>query len=212
MYRLFLASIIIVIAMITAANAQINNGGFESPSINSLDFTVHAGDATLPSWNVTQGSVDVVNEVFLGTAFEGSQYIDLDGTSTRGEVEQTFATASGQQYFLSFAYANNFNVPSGAVSGTTASVTVESGTINVLSPTTVSHTTSTASNLDWLTFSMPFFASDTLSTVRFTSLSPLNSIAGVLIDDVRVTPVPEPATALLVFSGLLASTAFRRNR
>ena len=90
----------------------ITNGGFETPVTgNFTDFTAGLQPPGF-GWVITSGGVDVVRAGpnFASTAFEGSQFLDLDGF-TPGAIAQTFTTTPGTNYLLSFAYANN---PEGA--------------------------------------------------------------------------------------------------
>ena len=95
----------------------IVNGSFESPSATSSGKIIEVFSGSEPAgftWNVTsgtveitqQGYVDPAGQVFAGPAFQGSQWLDLDGISP-GAIAQTFATTPGTLYALSFAYANN---------------------------------------------------------------------------------------------------------
>ena len=188
---------------ISQAN-QLTNGSFETPVIESasfLDFGV-GGEPAGFSWSVTTNTVDIVSNGFDGgTADDGTQWLDLVGFGNTGGIKQTFATTPSQQYTLSFAYANNpgpgVPVP---VSG---DVTVTNGAETLLNQT-ISHGTSTTSNLNWTPFSMTFTASGTSAVLAFDETVG-GANGGVFLDAVSINPVPEPSTwamMLLGFAGL----------
>ena len=95
---------------ISSARAQlITNGGFETPDALTY-LTVFAGQTTIAPWMVGLASVDVVdidNGFTVGDAFEGLQYLDLDGAGA-GQLTQTFRTRPGVRYMITFAYGNNY--------------------------------------------------------------------------------------------------------
>ena len=181
---------------ILAANL-IQDGGFEQPVTSTFVDVVAPNGTIIPSWDVTGGSVDVVNAVGngfdVGPAFEGTQYLDLNGTSA-GTLSQAFSTLSGNTYSLQFAYANNYNPPSSL----TADVTV-TGVSSTLLSTSVTHGSSTAGNLNWTTFNETFTADGSLATLTFASQNSGNG--GVFLDAVSIMPVPEPSTEAIFLVG-----------
>jgi hypothetical protein len=93
------------------------NGGFESPVVGGALPYLTISVGTEPAgfrWRVLNGTVDAVRQgpEFGATAYEGTQWLDLDGTSP-GTLAQTFATVVGGQYTVNFAYANNPRSPGG---------------------------------------------------------------------------------------------------
>src|SRR5207237_1280275 len=95
----------------TAHSAQILvNGSFEQPDLSVSGFQEFANGDPFPGWTIGGDSIDLYNDTggaSLGTAYDGHQYVDLDGAAP-GQLTQTFATSAGTQYQFFFAYANNY--------------------------------------------------------------------------------------------------------
>ena len=174
----------------------IINGGFEDPGTGYYS-TIGAGEPSLTGWSVLSGSVDVVS-ADLYPSFEGSQSLDLDGSSP-GTIEQSFATTIGGSYLLTFAYANNpgrVALANVSVAGVGSSDLLDAG---------ITHGSSTGSDMDYVAFEARFTANSATTTLRFTSLDDPGSRGGIALDAVSVTPtaVPEPSSLALVGVGLL---------
>jgi hypothetical protein len=183
------------------AGGIIVDGGFEAPSIAPASFrTLNAGDSTLSPWVISLTSVDLVSEnggAIIGPAFEGRQYLDLDGTPGPGELTQSFKTTPGATYELSFAYANNYFAGPPVAS---ASVSVFDGFGTLLGPTTILHGSSHAGDLNWTVFTGDFIASAAMASVDFRSLDG-RAFGGILLDAVSIRSVPEPSGFLLMSIG-----------
>ena len=193
----------------TQASPLLVNGGFESPPSpgtgSFLDYTAGQSIQTGAGWTVLDNSVDVVNNQgsFAITPHGGSQLVDLVGVGSLGGIYQSFATVVGQTYSLTFYYANNF------YSQVNPSAAVEVGDgpgLDTLLSATVSHSGSTASNVDWTEYSNLFTADSALTTLSFDTIVGGNN-GGILLDDVSVnvatTPLPSTWTMLIAaFVGL----------
>ncbi len=167
------------------------------PPATFLDFGV-GGEPAGFSWTVTTNTVDIVSNGFLGgTAFDGVQWLDLVGFGSTGGVEQTVATTPGQQYTLSFAYANNPGP--GVPVPVSADLTITSGASTLLNQS-ISHGTSTTSGLNWTPFDMAFTATGTSATLAFDETVG-GANGGIFLDavsiDATAAPVPEPPTLIL---------------
>lgn len=104
-----------------SANGQsIVNGSFEVPANPPAPgnfLTIGPGaEATngFTGWTITTGNIDVVDATaaVVGInwgaqgAIDGGQILDLNGT-TSGGIAQNFVTTAGQQYQVTFSFANN---------------------------------------------------------------------------------------------------------
>jgi choice-of-anchor C domain-containing protein len=194
----------------SAANV-LANGSFESPTCTSgyCNFGIggdHPGSTTaITGWTITTNNVDIVqSNAGWGAAQDGAHMLDLVGYGSTGAIQQTFATTAGKTYEVSFYYANN-PYPAGA---DTAAVTV-TGAGSLLT-SSVTHTDSTASNMDWNHFTGSFVADSSSATLAFNETQGGGN-AGVFLDNVSVS-VPEPATWSLMIMGVGAVGASLRNR
>ena len=167
----------------TMASSLIINGGFEQPAA-----TVNQGALTsLPGWTLS----DNVDIYYTDTypAAEGYQCLDLSGLTQAGSyIAQYFATVPGQQYHLSFIYANN------------CAVAESSGTVRIrgnatLLETTVSHSGSTPSAMNYSPFHANFTADSSLTELRFTHLT--TPTAGLILDAVRVAVLMPPSSIII---------------
>jgi choice-of-anchor C domain-containing protein len=173
-------------AVPTPVPDSLANGGFESPVLMPPTTYVGIPQGFEPNgfaWTVPTGSVDLNRNWVPAPAYEGAQYIDLVGTGTTGAISQSFQVVPGRTYTLTFAYANNpYNGPNPS-----AAVSV-SGCGQLLLSATVSHTTSSASNFDWTSFSRTFVANSSVATLEFTTI-PGGELGGILLDAVAVSVV-----------------------
>ena len=195
-------------ALHSTSAAIITNGSFETPDTTTF-IAISAGQNTLAPWVVGLTGVDLtdVNNGFLvGAAYDGTQYIDLDGSPGPGSLTQAFATTPGLLYDVTFAYANNYvNQPGGAF----ATVRLFDGLADRLNQT-ITHSGSTSGNLGWIVFNGQFTAVQSTTSFEITSLSQPGSQGGILLDAVAVQNAPEPASAVLLGLGALLLAARRR--
>ncbi|MCE2661220.1 MAG: DUF642 domain-containing protein, partial [Rubrivivax sp.] len=162
---------------VTAA-AAFQNGSFENgssfPATNNF-VTLQTGDTRLTGWTVTYSMVDLVGVVYYSGAFvsQGSYGVDLNGGPLQiGGVQQSFITTPGTSYTVIF------DVKSGGLCGAssnqlrvTAAATTQDFTLNTTPY--------------FLSRSVSFTATSTLSSLRFESLNGATCM-GPVIDNVRV--------------------------
>ena len=191
---------ICLIAGVTASFANVlNNGSFETPVVPQGSYQTIAQGAEPAGfgWSVVSGNVDVVTQgvVGAGTAFDGLQFLDLDGNMP-GAIAQTFATRPGAVYTLKFAYANNFSAGSMS-SQAVVSVVDATTSANLIPPLAIAHSSSSTSGLTWTqSATIQFTAQGATTTLVFTSTDPSNSSTGILLDAISVDlVVASPGTA-----------------
>jgi hypothetical protein len=196
----------------------IVDGGFETPNIGSQFYVSYGANQGSPyggtsfylgsPWIINPStSVDLVNtQIGWGAAaFQGSQVLDMVGFGNFGEISQQFQTVLGQKYTLAFAFGNN----PGSTSQAAADVLIFSGGNLLLS--NIFHNTSAYGDLHWDTFTGEFTGTGQIATLTFK-----NTIGGgnggILLDDVNVAAVPEPATWAMMILGFLGVgfVAYRR--
>jgi len=191
----------------TANASLIVNGSFESPDVGPKGVATFFAGPVPPGfgWTVNSGNVEVAGELYPplpGPAFDGGQYLDLNGISI-GSIAQFFATTPGSEYQLTFAYASNYAHHDEANPAlASVFVTDVASLTQLVTPFTISHGTSSASDLDWIVHQLSFTAVGTSTGLGFNSESRNTPLGGILLDGVAI--VPEPGTAALLLVGLAA--------
>ncbi len=212
----------------TAARGNILvNGGLESPAAPKMPddliyMSATQNTAALPGWTLAFGAVDVVPKTYWQSA-QGNDSVDLVGTPGIGGIEQSFATAAGTSYVLTFDFAVNPQKGPVNVNGDTKQLEVSALAADgdtVLNSQVFQGTagTRTVKNMQYETETFTFTATGTTSTLELQALAPLNMpdglsastiYTGPVIDNLDLeigagSPSPEPASiAVLGMSGLL---------
>ncbi len=198
--RTVVGAAVLAIASFSSQASLIVNGDFEANPINPNSWT-WMPSGQVPGW---QGSnIEIWNSMNGVQAMVGNHFIELNahgGNTGDWSLFQSFATDIGQSYELSFYYR--------ARNGSNEQFEV---TVADLSQTLNDHT-----NRDWSFFSSSFVATDTNTSLRFTSHN--TGTIGNFLDGVSVVAqqgvaaVPAPATMGVMALGLVLLGATRRIR
>jgi hypothetical protein len=200
----------------------IVNGGFENFVIAGTDenfggfIRYFSPNTDIMGWTISgtpsdgaPNNVDLVDKS-LYAAFAGSKSLDIEGAiGASGVIFQSFATTPGDQYNLSFEYANNPQ-PGAGSSGTMNVLVTGSGT---LLDQNVTHTGSLFTNMHYQLFSQDFTANSLTTTLQFEALTKTGF--GVALDAVSVNEVgavPEPSLVAPLGAGLIALLFVARRR
>lgn len=202
---------------LAAQAAPFFNGSLESAASGFIE-TVAAG-ATANGWSVSSANVEFVRSGYsasgdtVAAAHDGLWMVDLNGTQGPGTISQTFDTVPGQLYLVEYWISGNAG-PNGSTSGGSKSLEVAWNGAVVDTATYLHQAGDNWANLRWEGHAVVVQAAGATSTLAFRSTSLTYAAAGPLLDDIRVSAIPEPATALLWLTGfgLLAATARKRGR
>lgn len=196
--------------LLAPARAElIENGSFELGQDPGAFTELPAGSNNITGWTVTGEAID-----YIGTEWEASdglRSVDLDGSSgspphPTGGIAQTFATASGIAYLVTFDMAGN---------------PVDDPTIKPMRVEAAGQSadfffdTTGRSNADmgWLSKSWTFTATAAQTTLEFRSLTQEPETGyGPAVDNISVTVVPEPATMFACACAAPLVLARRRRR
>lgn len=175
---------------------SVVNPSYESgPAFSGGWMRVNLGSTILEGWTVDRGNIDYIGPMW--EAAEGGRSIDLNG-DTYGRIYQVLETTPGMTYAVDFALSGNW----GGVANKTVRVTAGSYTQLY----TVNTTGNTSTNMNWRYESFMFTATKSTTTIRFASQN--TGKFGVALDDISITAIPAPATAL----AMIGMVGLRRRR
>lgn len=208
--KLFVLCCIVAAFASTAASANlITNGSFESGIDPGILTTLNATSTAIVGWTVTEGSIDYIGTYW--TASDGARSLDLAGRGA-GAITDLFNTAIGTPYILQFDLAGNSG---GGDPVKIMDVTIRQAGSDASTWVTQSFTFDTAgksrTNMGWVTDSLLFNGFGANTEIVFAS-GMGTSPYGPALDNVRVSIVPEPASAMVVIMGLASVVGFRRLR
>ena len=216
------AAVLLTLVTAGAANANlISNGSFESAAAGFSGgpgrqyYVAGINGTSISDWTL-EGTGDVYLHLtpdignVLGQQFNfsqlGNQYLDLSGGSGGGTsgnhatIFQDFITTPSDNYELSFFV--------GAAYSPLPSINVQLAGASSILDQTVS-ATAPATNIVWTRMSFQFVADSATTRLSFRDISGVDDNYS-FVDNVSVSAIPEPATALLVGLGLVGMAAGRR--
>ena len=147
------------LALASPSQAQIVNGGFESPSSPVGYALLGGGSTAITGWVTTDNGVEWWSPSGYGPVPAGPNVVDLACyTYSAGGIQQTFATVPGQSYRIDYWLGTH------AVSGRdgTASIVVSAD-----GQSQTDTATSLTTNIGWFPKTFTFVADDATATLRF---------------------------------------------
>lgn len=190
MLKTILGAIVISAIATTAQAGVIFSDNFNSET-QGLNYTGFA------NWTVTSGSVDLIGTGFYDFYPGNGNYVDLDGTTSGQNPAGQITTI---QSFAAGSYTLTFDL-GGSTRGDTNTVEVALG--NYTHDITLPSSAPLA--LQTLTFTT------TGGHLSFTNLG-LSDNFGLLLDNVTLSTVPEPATLGIFGVGLFVMSLRRKAR
>lgn len=203
----------LTLALPLSAGAQLVNGGFEGCPTYLLGSN---GSTAINGWTMTNQGVEWFSPSAYGAgvAHGGNCAVDLAWYTSNGVpgggIKQTAQTVAGQSYNLSFWGATT------AASGRFGTGIIELWLNGSLAGSyNVANNKSYMTLADWLSFSNTFVATGSTTDIEFRNQQNAYQYFADL-DDVSLSPVqsavPEPASLVLVASGIAGVALVRRRR
>ena len=179
------------------------NGSFEQGVTFNNALPLYAVDATsITGWTVASGDMDYIDST-RWQAGAGNRCLDLSGYGA-GTIQQVVnGFTAGQNYQLTFLMAGNPE-DGPAIKSLQASIGSATQTFSF------DITGFSGANMGWSPRTLNFTATSPAMTLAFTSL--VNGWAGPALDNVIITPVPEPSAVGLVGMGALTCLGTRLRR
>jgi hypothetical protein len=203
-----------------AATNLVVDSQFDAPPPAAIGFTQYFGGQTMGPWQVL--GVDILqlaSEHAEGSgpqlyfnAQAGSAAIDLSGNGNSGPtdgISQAIATTAGETYNLSFYVGNQTGTGSFGplyMLPSTVDVQIDGGARQ-----SFTNANTISNGIQWTRFNTTFTATSGSTTIAFLNGTPVgDNYAG--LDNVSVSPVPEPATWAMMLVGVFGVGLMGRRR
>ena len=198
-------------ANIIDATYGVGAGSFEIPGyIGPLFLTLNSGSNYITGWTVNYSNIDLVPNTIWNPAL-GANSIDMNGTpGGPGGIQTVIPTTVGTTYRVTFDIAA-FTATDNMTNPKTMDVTAD-GVTSSFSLSTTTHydiPLTLPLSVNWQSRTLEFIASTTSTTISFKSTTATDGSA-MLLDNVVVQAVPEPAASLLMLGGGALLTLRRR--
>lgn len=195
----------VIVALLLSNNVNANllsNGSFEVGSFSGDGNNVMIlpdGSTAMADWSVIDGNIGWIGPLnpWPVKASEGDYFLDLTDypIGLSGGVSQDIATIVGQSYELIFDLGSS-TIPNAGPS----SVVASAGSVSAL----LSATPTVANQ--WDSRSLIFSATDTTTTISFTSIGAVHAGSYIGLDNVEVNAIPEPSSIAMI--GLVSGCVF----
>ncbi len=201
----FLAGLATTLLSTTAHANLLVNGGFEDPPLTSV-YAAYDHGQSIGGWLVFGTGQPTAAQLTLRADYQeyagtlsfsphgGLVSLDMTGSGNLGAngVTQTIATTAGAAMALSFWVGNQDAAFGGYMLPSAVEVFVNSVSVGVFS-----NADNSPADVNWKQFQVGFVAATPSTTIAFVNATPSgDNMAG--LDDVVLTAIPEPTTALLL--------------
>lgn len=206
--RIVLALLASTVIATAAQAVTVINGSFElgAPISGGSDFLATNDTTSITGWRVLSSGVDYTDDT-VWDAFTGDRSVELSGIGSGGvsqKINNQFVV--GKQYKINFVLSAN---PFAADGVYRAVVSATGGGAQLFTYTKTASNSPT--NMLYQNYTYIWTATNVSSGIQFRSLGA--SPFGVILDNVSVSLVPEPATWSLLIAGFaMTGFAMRRRR